>query len=117
MKSYRELIAWQEAMNLIELVYNITNCFPKVELYSLTNQMRRAAVSIASNIAEGYGRSYRKEYLHHISIAKGSLFEIETHILISKRLKFISEEDFILLWNQSQKVGKLLTGLQKSLKI
>jgi four helix bundle protein len=82
-QSYRELIVWQKAMKLVQSIYSLTKDFPKEEVYALTSQIRRAAVSIPSNIAEGQGRDSTKEFLHHLSIAYGSLMEVETQILIA----------------------------------
>lgn len=116
-QSYRDLIVWQEAMNLIEMIYKLTKNYPKEEIYGLTSQTRRAAVSIAANIAEGYGRSHRKEYLNHLSIAAGSLLELETHLLIANRVDYLKQEELMPMWEQSQKAGKLLSALQNSLAI
>jgi four helix bundle protein len=117
MKTYRELNAWKEAMNLVEMIYTITKNFPKEERYGLTSQIQRAAVSIPSNIAEGYGRSHRKEYLNHLSISKGSLLELETQLLIAFRLTLITREELKPVWHQLQIVGKLISFLQKSLQV
>jgi four helix bundle protein len=84
-KSFKELTVWQEAMNLVEMVYQQTIILPKTEMYGLTSQIKRAAVSIPANIAEGNGRKSRKEYLQFLSIANGSIMELETHILILER--------------------------------
>src|SRR5262245_61505237 len=91
-RHYRELIAWQKAMDLVEAVYFDTECFPRREVFGLTNQMRRAAVSIACNIAEGQGRGSTGEFLHFLAIARGSAQELETQILIAQRLKYIEAE-------------------------
>ncbi|MDP2362551.1 MAG: four helix bundle protein [Ignavibacteria bacterium] len=116
-QSCRDLIVWKEAMNPIEMIYKATLNYPKTEIFGLTSQTRRAAVSIAANIAEGYGRSHRKEYLNHLSIAKGSLLEVETHLLIANRIGYITRETLLPIWELSQTVGKLLSALQKSLTI
>jgi four helix bundle protein len=116
-QTYRDLVVWQESMDLIVTIYKMTAGFPKDELYGLTSQTRRSAVSIAANIAEGYGRTHRKEYLNHLSMAKGSLLELETHLLIANRINYISKENLIPIWEQTQKVGKLLSGLLRSLAI
>jgi four helix bundle protein len=87
-KNYRELIVWQKAMDLVEGVYKSSKGFPREEVYALTSQIRRAAVSIPSNIAEGQGRRSTAEFLHHLSIAHGSLRETETQILVAARLEF-----------------------------
>jgi four helix bundle protein len=83
---YRELIVWQKAMNLVEAVYRMTDEFPKKEIYGLASQIQRAAVSVPSNIAEGQGRSSTREFLHFLSMAQGSLMEVETQITIAERL-------------------------------
>lgn len=116
MQNYRDLLVWQEAIKLIELIYLKTKDYPKEESFSLTNQTRRSAVSVAANIGEGYGRSYRKEYLQHLSIARGSLYEIETHIIIANKIGYISNGIYDEIWSQIQIVAKLLNGLIRSLK-
>src|SRR6476659_1156091 len=88
-RSYQDLVAWQKAMDLVELVYGATRGFPREEVYGLTSQVRRAAVSVPSNIAEGQGRASTKEFLHHLSIARGSLFEVETQVLVAQRLGYL----------------------------
>src|SRR5260221_1364943 len=88
--SYKELIVWQKAINLVKEIYLVSEKFPRTELYGLTSQIRRAAVSVPSNIAEGYGRKSIKEYSQFYSIAYGSLLEVETQIIIAKELAFIS---------------------------
>jgi four helix bundle protein len=87
--TYRELIVWQKAINLVEAVYRATKHFPQTELYGLTRQIRRAAVSIPSNIAEGQGRNTTKDFLHFLAVANGSLMELETQIIIARRLNYI----------------------------
>ncbi len=87
-RRYQDLIVWQKAMDLVEKVYEITRHYPREELYGLTAQSRKAAVSIPSNIAEGQGRSTTPDFLRHLSIAYGSLLELETQILIARRLKY-----------------------------
>ncbi|MDT4968207.1 MAG: hypothetical protein QOJ64_2944 [Acidobacteriota bacterium] len=115
-RSYRELLAWQKSMDLLELVYAATRCFPKEELFGLTSQLRRAALSVPSNIAEGQGRKSTKEFLHHLSIALGSLMELETQVLAAGRLHYIGQEDVDRLLDQSARVGRLINGLYNSLK-
>ena len=115
-ENYRDLIAWQKAMDLVEGVYRATCLWPKEERYGLTNQVRRAAVSVPANIAEGQGRQSRKEFLHHVSIAHGSLREVETHLLISQRLGYSDEATCEALLCQSAEVGRLLNGLMRSLR-
>jgi four helix bundle protein len=94
-KTFKDLMVWQQAMNLVEMVYLQTKTFPKEEIYGLTSQIRRAAVSFPANIAEGNGRQSRKEYLQFLSIANGSMKELETHILIAERLNTICRLAFI----------------------
>jgi len=113
--TFKDLVVWQEAMKLVEMVYQQTRNFPKEEIYGLTIQMRKAAVSIPANIAEGYGRRSRKEYLHFLSVANGSEAELETHILIAERLCFLTKEQTEQVQAQLQSVGKLLSALRKSL--
>lgn len=108
LKSYRELEVWQRAVDLVEAVYQVTRAWPDAERYGLTSQAQRAAISIPANIAEGYGRSHRGDYLHHLSIARGSLMELETHLIVAHRLKYISKPGATALWKQCQRVGQLL---------
>ncbi len=114
-QSYRELEVWRKSMNLVEICYKITNEFPKEELYGLTNQIRRAAVSIPSNIAEGQGRWSTKEFLRFLSIAKGSLSELETQLIISQRLAYLSENKLNKIIELTNEIGKMISGLRKSL--
>jgi four helix bundle protein len=92
-RSFRDLRVWQAAMDLVERTYSLTGGFPRHETYGLSSQMRRAAVSIPSNLAEGHSRHYRKEYLHHVSIALGSAAELETHVEIARRLHYITNDE------------------------
>lgn len=112
---YRDLLVWQKAMGLVEQIYEVTTRFPESERYGLTNQLRRAAVSIPSNIAEGHGRS-GKDYGRFLTISRGSLAELETQLELSVRLNFISRDDIRQTWQLSQEVGRMLTGLHKSLQ-
>jgi four helix bundle protein len=102
-------------MDLVEAIYQQTQPFPKEEVYGLTSQIWRAAVSIPANIAEGYGRTHRKEYVHHLSIARGSLWEVETLLQLAVRLKYLEREAALILWERLQEVGRLLNGLLRSL--
>ena len=101
--SYRDLRVWQCSMKLVVSVYTITQCFPKQELYGLISQLRRAAVSVPSNIAEGKGRLTDRDRAHFFSQARGSLLELETQILIAQELQYISSEDTNPHWNYRQK--------------
>jgi four helix bundle protein len=116
LKTYRDLVVWQKAMDLVESVYLLTAEFPTTEKFGLVCQIQRAAISVPANIAEGYGRTHRGDYLHHLSIAKGSFFELETHLLLAVRLHLVSRETLIPIWHLSQEVGKMLTKLIWSLK-
>lgn len=107
-KSYKELIVWQKAMELAREIFKLTEKFPKSELYGIVSQMRRAAVAIPSDIAEGYGRRSQKEYSRFYAIAYGSGLELETQLILSKELKFAPEKDF-------QKSEALLTEVLKML--
>ena len=113
---YRVLVAWQRAIDLVERVYRVTADWPGSEIYGLTNQVRRAAVSVPANIAEGQGRSSPKEFAHHLSIAYGSLCEVETHLLIAQRLTYINEATFDGMIDQTSNVAKPLRGLIRSLQ-
>jgi four helix bundle protein len=97
-KHYQELIVWQKAMELVELVYRMSKQFPREEIYGLTSQIRRAAVSIPSNIAEGQGRSTTKDFLNFLSVARGSLREVETQLLISERLEYTKNHKQRKFW-------------------
>jgi four helix bundle protein len=116
LRTYRDLVVWQKAMDLVESVYLLTAEFPHTEKYGLVSQIQRAAISVPANIAEGYGRTHRGDYLHHLSIAKGAFFELGTHLLLSVRLHLVSRETLLPIWHLSQEVGKMLTKLINSLK-
>ena len=116
MRSYRELDVWKKAMDMVVAVYELTSKFPAQERYGLTSQMQRAAVSVPANIAEGYGRIHRGDYVHHLSIARGSLAELETHIALAVRLGFVGREEAAIIWNMAQEVGKMLPGMIRSLQ-
>lgn len=115
-KSYRDLIAWQKAMDLVTAMYQVSATFPKDELYGLTSQLRRAAVSVPSNIAEGQGRHGVAEFRHFLRQASGSLMELETQITIAERLCYINPDTAGRLLSDSAEVGKILNGLIKSLQ-
>lgn len=114
-QGYRELIVWQKAMDLVEMVYKTTQYFPKEEMYGLTSQLRRAIVSVPSNIAEGQARKSAQQFAYHLSIALGSLKEAETQILIAQRLNYIPDQQTSELIAFSSEVGRLINGLYKSL--
>jgi four helix bundle protein len=114
-RSFRDLRVWQVAMDLVEQVYVLTQMFPKHEMYGLTSQMRRAAISIPSNIAEGHTRAHSKEYLQHLSIARGSLAELQTQLEIALRLKYCSADEIAQLLTQADSLGKQLYMLRNAL--
>ena len=114
-KRYCDLVAWQKAMKLVEEVYRITKPFPREELYGLTNQLRRAAVSIPSNIAEGQSRGSR-DFLRFLSIAHGSLSETETQMEIALRLGYIQQTDLDKFNETASEVGRLIHGLSTSIE-
>ena len=113
--NYRDLIAWQKSMNLVDEVYALTNDFPKREVYSLTSQIRRCAISVPSNIAEGYGRGSTKSYINFLRIARGSLLELETQIIICQELEFISGEQTSTILNLILEENKMLNALIRSI--
>ena len=109
--SYKDLIVWQKAMDLTDEIYRLTRKLPKEELFGLTNQMRRAAVSIPSNIAEGNERDSSREYLHFLHISKGSCSELETQMEICLRQKMLTKEDLTNASDACSQVGKMLNSL------
>jgi four helix bundle protein len=115
-KSYRDLIVWQKAMDFVVLCYKIAGTFPKDEIYGLTSQIRRSAVSIPANIAEGHGGEGLGEYIHFLGIAQGSLRETETHLLIASRLDFVDRNNLNQALNLSEEVSKMLGSLLRNLK-
>lgn len=115
MAGYRDLRVWQLAMDLAEDVYKLCALFPRQEIYGLTSQLQRAAVSIPSNIAEGQARNTSKEFGHFLGIARGSLAELETQIMLAQRLGYLTVDSTSLLLEKAEEIGKMLSGLQKSI--
>jgi four helix bundle protein len=115
-KSYRDLEIWEKAMNLVVGSYQLAKLLPKDELYGLVSQIRRAAVSVPANIAEGHGRDHLGDYLHHLSVANGSLMELETHLLVAQRLSYLKMSDVEPLLALTAEVGRMLAGLIRKLK-
>ena len=113
---FQELIVWQKAMTLVTAIYRVTGDWPREELYGLTSQVRRAAVSIPSNLAEGHGRTGSHEFAHHVSIAYGSLCELETHVLIAEQLGYATKDTSDKLTTQMMEVRRLIRGLLRSLR-
>lgn len=115
-RSYRELVAWRKAMKFVTAIYEATQAFPREERYGLTNQLRRAAVSVPSNIAEGQARFSPKEFHHFLTIARGSLVEIETQLLIAKDLQYFGKLALDALLADADELGRILNGLIASIK-
>ena len=115
--SYKDLIAWRKAMDLVTEVYRATGSFPRDEIYGLTNQLRRAAVSVPSNIAEGQARFSRKEFHHFLSLARGFLVEIETQLMIAQNLEYLTPQRVGALLVKAAELGKVLNGLIASIKV
>jgi four helix bundle protein len=111
-QTYRELLAWQRAMELVTMVYEISQTFPREECFGLVAQIRRCAVSIPSNIAEGQGRGVGNEFCHHLRIAQGSLQELETQLYIGRNLGYVNELDPVL--QLAGETGRLIRGLHAS---
>ena len=116
LKNYRDLLVWQKAMDLVAESYRLANLLPKVETYGLKSQIQRAVVSIPANVAEGHGREHLGDYLRHLSIASGSLTELETHLLIAEKLSFLSAAHISRALEMSEEVSKMLSGLTRSLR-
>ena len=115
-QSYRDLVAWNKAMELVTEIYRVTKKFPKEELFGLMSQLRRAAVSIPSNIAEGKGRLSKGEFRQFLGNARGSLAEVETQILIAQNLSYLDEPETNRLLAMVEEVGKVLNGLISAVK-
>ena len=115
-KCYRDLIAWQKAMLLVAEVYRLTAGFPREEVYGLKSQLRRASVSVPSNIAEGHGRATRGEYVQFLCHARGSLCELETQIILSQELGYVTQEQEREALARADEVGRILNGVILSLE-
>jgi four helix bundle protein len=113
---YRQLIVWQKAMSLAKLCYEMTKEFPKSELFGLTSQIRRAGASIPANIAEGHERTHTREYLHHLSVARGSLAELETHMILSSDVKLLKDEELQRCLSLTDEISRMLAALRTSLE-
>jgi len=115
-KSYRDLIAWQKAIAFVTEIYRATRLFPKEEIYGLTSQLRRAAVSVPSNIAEGQARLSRLEFKNFLAHARGSLVEIESQLLIAQNLGYLSKDSAAKLIEQNSELARILNGLLRSIR-
>ena len=114
---YRDLIVWQLSMQLVKQIYQLTRSFPRDEMYGLSSQLRRASVSVASDIAEGQGRQSRPEFYQFLSKARGSLMEVETQVLIASELGYTTSAKSDELLVLTARIGRLLNGLMSSLKV
>ncbi|QOG03370.1 four helix bundle protein [Flavobacterium sp. MDT1-60] len=116
-RSYKDLLIWQKGIKIVSLTYQLVKSFPKEELFALTSQLKRASVSIPSNIAEGYGRNTDKSFSHFLNISRGSLFEIETQLLIANDLGFITSQTLYKeILNQIEEESKMINAFSKTLK-
>jgi len=116
-QSHRDLLVWQKAMDLVVSCYEITEQFPDSERFGITSQMRRASSSIPANIAEGKARGTTKSFLNFLAIADGSLAELDTHLEIAVRLNLMTREHQLTLQTRMDEIGRMLTGLRRSLKL
>lgn len=115
MQSYKELIVWQKSITLVTELYSLTEKFPKTEVFGLTSQVRRAAVSIPANIAEGYARKHKAEYTQFLRIAFGSGAEIETHLLIAENLGFVKSDNLLIVHKLLDEVMRMLNKMISTL--
>ena len=115
-RSYRDLKVWQKSVDLAVACYELSRRFPTSETYGLTAQLRRSAVSVAANIAEGHGREHLGDYLRHLSVATGSLMELETHLLIAGRLSYVEEKRLGEMFDRSGEISRMLSGLTTRLR-
>ena len=111
--SFRDLIVWQKAHQFVLAIYNVTKQFPKEEIFALTSQVRRAAVSIAANISEGHKKKTVPNQLNYLNISEGSLEEVKYYLILSKDLNYIQETEYLALFNSAEEVGRLINGYEK----
>ena len=116
-QDYKDLLVWQRSMQLAKVIYLLINKLPKEEMYALSNQMRRAAVSIPSNIAEGQARNSNREFARFLSIARGSKAELQTQLLICVDIGYLLEEDINEAMSLAEEIGKMLSSLAQRMKI
>lgn len=115
LQSFRDLRVWQQGMTLVEDIYKLTEVFPKHQQFTLVSHLQKTAISVPSNIAEGYARAHRKEYLQHLATAYGSLAELETQLEIAYRLKFVNQEFYQPAVQKMSSLGKQLLSFRASL--
>jgi len=116
MKTYRELIVWQKSMDLVTSIYQVSKLFPNEENFGLTSQLRRSAISVPSNISEGYGRNSLNDYIRFLNISVGSLYEAQTQIEIAFNLKYIEKEQFKSIYDSTREIERMMSSLIKKLK-
>jgi four helix bundle protein len=117
-KSYKDLLIWQKGIEITEKVYSITNDFPTEELFSLTNQVKRASVSIPSNIAEGFGRNSTKSYLNFLKIFRGSLYELETQLIIAEKLNYTTDSELLQsIYDLISEEGKMINSYMNKIEL
>ncbi|GEL11393.1 four helix bundle protein [Flavobacterium glycines] len=116
MSTFKDLLIWQKSMTLITQIYQSTNQFPKEEIFSLTSQIRRSAISIPSNIAEGFGRESKQDFLRYLNISIGSLFEFQTQLEIAKNINYLNENEFNNIFEDSREIERMLVSFIKKLK-
>jgi four helix bundle protein len=114
--TYRKLLIWQKSISLVTEIYSEVKIFPSDELFALTSQVKRSAVSIPSNIAEGFGRTGTKDYLRFLNIALSSLFELQTQLEIAYNLKFLKESNFNKLYENTREIERMLTSFIRKIK-
>lgn len=114
--SYRDLVVWQKSLKLAKKVYDFTKLFPSEELFGITTQMRKSSVSVPSNIAEGYGRQYAKEYIRFLQIVRGSLYEFQTQLEISLHAGYLFKNDYNQIQLELSEIERMLNGLINKLK-
>ena len=117
MKTYRDLLVWQKSMAFVTNIYQVIKIFPKEEVYGLTSQIRRCAISIPSNISEGYGRNSTNDYIRFLQISMGSIFEIQTQLEIAKNLGYLNQTKFLEIYDMSREIERMLSSLINKLKV
>jgi four helix bundle protein len=115
-KPHKKLEVWNKSVDLCVQIYRLSEMFPKTEMYGLSNQMRRAAVSVPSNIAEGAARQTKKEFMNFLHISQGSLSELDTQVIIANRLNYVTDQSYQKICEKIETISKMITGLIKSLK-
>jgi four helix bundle protein len=115
-RDYQDLIVWQKSRGLVKRVYEATRCFPREEAFGLAQQVQKAAVSVPSNIAEGYGRGSRKDYIRFLQTARGSLYEVQTQLLLAQDLGYLKPPQVASLWQDADDCSRVMQGLLRSLK-